>query len=408
MVAEALKNIQFRWLLGSSTAFFLVLHGQMLTRSVLAWRLTGDEMSLAWINLAFALPMVVVAFPGGVLTDRINRLAILKVCQLLLLINELVIFALLLTGDLALWQLILSCIVGGLLFPIVLPTRTAIVFNLVGNRLLGSATALTMTTMNISRVIGPALMGALIAAQSITAAYGLASALFFIAWLCTLPINNSYAPNTVKAIKTSIAKDISEGFRYIHNNKPIMLSILFGVLPMMLTIPMHTILVLFTDTIWHVGEQGLGIAMSVAGLGGTLGALWITKRSQNPKRTNLMFSGALSFGILVICFSFSQSFYVALVLLFFANAGSAVSSTLNHTITQLLADDEQRGRVSSMSMAAIGFAPVIVAPIAWGAKHYGVDVSVAVAAILLTAVTLVFFLRSNVLRELDQHVKDAT
>ena len=55
----------------ASTPFYL-LHGQMLARSVLTWELTQDEVSLAWINLSFAIPMILLAFPGGAL--NINRL----------------------------------------------------------------------------------------------------------------------------------------------------------------------------------------------------------------------------------------------------------------------------------------------------------------------------------------------
>ena len=377
----------------------------MLTRSVLAWQLTADEIAIALINIAFAVPMIVIAFPGGVLGDRLNRLALAKVCQVLLCLNETLIFVLLFMDVLELWHLLASCVFAGLIFPIVLPTRTAIVFNLVGKDVLGSATALSMTILNVSRVIGPALMGWLIAQHGMTATYAVASVLFLAGWLFVLPIANSHTPTHAKTHKTSIVADITEGMRYVRDNKPILISLLFGMLPLTLSIPLHSILVLFTETIWHVGEQGLGLAMSVAGLGGTVGAIWIARRGENTKRTLLMFNGALSFAIFLACFSLSSSFYLALLLLFIAHVGSATAMTLNNTVTQLLTVDSQRGRVSSVMMVATGFAPLTVAPIAWFAKLYGVDITLFVAGLLLASVLAAFYFFSPTLRTLDDAVQ---
>ena len=47
---------QFRWLLGN-VAFF-AMQGQMLTRTLLAWELTGEATSLAYINLVVAVPLI--------------------------------------------------------------------------------------------------------------------------------------------------------------------------------------------------------------------------------------------------------------------------------------------------------------------------------------------------------------
>lgn len=190
----------------------------------------------------------------------------------------------------------------------------------------------------------------------------------------------------------------------MRNNKPVLLSLVFGILPVTIAIPMHSIMLLFTEQIWMVGEKGLGVAMSIAGIGGTIGALWVTFRGENPRRTTVMFHGTISFTILLALFSISPTFSIALVLLFLANIGATIATTLNNTITQLLTDDEQRGRVSSVMMMAVGFAPMAVVPIAWFAKKYGIDVALFSASALLTAVTIALYLFSNTVRQLDETV----
>ncbi len=47
---------QFRWLFLGNATFFLAMNGQMLTRTLLAWDLTGSATSLAYINLVVGDP----------------------------------------------------------------------------------------------------------------------------------------------------------------------------------------------------------------------------------------------------------------------------------------------------------------------------------------------------------------
>jgi len=49
------------------------MQGQMLTRSLLAWELTGEATALAYINLVIAIPLVIASLFGGAITDRVER-----------------------------------------------------------------------------------------------------------------------------------------------------------------------------------------------------------------------------------------------------------------------------------------------------------------------------------------------
>ena len=407
MIKNALDIIHFRWFLLSNAAFYIVLHGQMLTRSVLAWELTSSEMSLAWINLAFAIPMIVLALPGGALNDRLNRLSLLKLSQAILTVNELIIWVLLLNDSLEYWHLILNCIVGGCIFPVVLPARSATIFNIVGGKLLGSATALSMTVLNVTRVLGPAACGVIVAQYGIGAAYGFAVFLSVAAFVTTLPIPKSLSPAFNNEQNKGVVEDTLEGFRYIRQRKPIMLSITFGFLPIMLLIPMQNLMILFTQQVWPVGEDGLGLLLSVAGIGGTLGSFWVARRGENTRRVKIMFAAMLTYLILTIAFSWQNSFYLALMLLFAANCGAAIASTLNNTSIQLLTDDNQRGRVSSITMVIVGLAPLTVVPMAWMAKHWGIDTSVTVTSGLLLIIAIAMYCGSRTMRTMDSHVEIA-
>ncbi|NNL56190.1 MAG: hypothetical protein HKO71_00430, partial [Pseudomonadales bacterium] len=150
----ALDNHEFRWLLASNGAFFLALHGQMLTRSYLAWEMTGREMALAYINMAYAIPMIVCSLIGGTLTDRFERRGLIQIGQAILLASEAAILLLLAMGQLEFWHLLVVGVIGGTVIPVIMPARTAVVFNIMGPLRLGNAMALAMGVVNISRVVG--------------------------------------------------------------------------------------------------------------------------------------------------------------------------------------------------------------------------------------------------------------
>ena len=79
---------QFRWLLISNTLFFLVMQGQFLTRTYLAWELTHEKMAIANVNLAVAIPMLFAAIVGGAISDRVERRRLIIGGQVILLLNE--------------------------------------------------------------------------------------------------------------------------------------------------------------------------------------------------------------------------------------------------------------------------------------------------------------------------------
>ena len=401
---SALQNRQFCWLLASNFLFFLAMHGQMLTRSVLAWNMTGDEMALASINAAYALPMILFALIGGALTDRFERRSLTQYGQWVLTINECTIWLLLLTDQLAFWHLIAAGVIGGIVNPMVMAARTSLVFNTVGAARLGNATALSASIVNVTRVVGPMIMGALVASVSVSAAYLCAVICFALCLFCLFGVDKKPPAPKTQDNSTALLADVKAGLIYVKNSRPILACLVFGFLPASLSIPVQNMLILFTDTVWNVGESGLGMLMAVAGVGGIAGSFWVAKRGENNRRVKPMIVTAVAFTIFQLFFSASPNIYLAIVPFIIANACASACMTLNNTALQLIVDDEQRGRVSSVMMMTYGFTPLGVLPLAWMAKQFGVNWVVSLASFGLCLVILFFYKRSNSLRLLDNTV----
>jgi MFS family permease len=397
-VWELLRVDAYRWLFVSNVAFFFAMNSQALVRGFLAFRLTGNEFALGSVSFAVAVPMLLVSPLGGVLADRVDRRRLIMAAQGLVLISESTVLTLFATGSLQFWHLLASAFVMGCVFPLMMPARQAIVANVIGRERLTDAIALNMTGMNTARVVGPALGGMLILGDDVRLAYATGIATYVAALLCMLKVG---AVQQSSARKAPVWSNLVEGFAYLGRNRLVSLLLLFGLLPMFLTMPFQQLLPAFAEDVWPVGSRGLGILSAVVGLGGVAGSLWVAWRGVGAGRLRVQTVSVLGFGLLLIAFCWTPHFGSALVLVFLANVFASVFGTVNSAAIQTRIPDEVRGRVPSFLMMSFSLPLLGVLPVSYAARELGVQLAVSGAAVLATALALLFVLLSPTLRGMD-------
>jgi len=381
------------------------MQGQMLTRSLLAWELTGEATALAYINLVVAIPLIIASLFGGAITDRVERRGLIIFGQSLIVANELFILALLLMGRLEFWHMLCTAFIAGCAFPFIMPARMAITMKVVGPLRLQRAMAYQAGSMNLNRILGPAAMGVIIAQYDFIAAYLLSITLYLCAITFMFGIEKNYS-NEKNSEKKPLLADIGYGFKYILEHRPVLICLLFGLVPMFLVMPFQNILVVLAEEAWQAEETGIGILMATMGLGGMLGAVWIAQRGDHASRLNLMIGSTFAFGIFLAFFTQTENFYMALLPLLMANVCASASLTVNNAAIQLLVDDSVRGRMSSFMMLSFGLTPIGVFPLAIVADNFGAANAILAATILLMATVIVFYLASKTLRNLDQSINN--
>jgi len=395
----ALESIPFRWLVSSLGTFFLAMQGQLVVRSLLAFELTGSTMALAMINLVIATPMSLGLLFSGAIIDRVERRGLTIISQTVVLINELIVLVLLVMGVLEFWHLLATAFVLGINFPFLMPTRTAMIYSLVGREKLGNAMALQATSLNVARILGPAGMGLLIPLITMEGAYLVSITLYGFSILAMLKLPKSYPENKERK---GFLDDVTYSFKYVANNRAILLCLIFGLFPMLLALPIISFLVVFTESVWGVSETALGVMMGSVGVGGIIGSLLVARLGDTMKRARVMMYAAIVFAIFLSGFSISPYYLLALPLLLASNIFANMSQTLNQTLVQLLADNEVRGRMSSLMMLTVGLTPLGVLPVAYFAEIYGIANTMFVACIMLVLVVIAFFSLSSTLRNLDK------
>lgn len=395
----ALSHREFRWVLLSNAAFFFAMNGQFVVRSILAFQLTNSAFALGLVNLAVSIPMLIISPFGGVIADRVEKKMLVMAGQIALLLNEVLILVLILTGLIAFWHLLVVAFIMGCVFPFSMPARQAAVVNIVGRQDLASAMALNMGAMNTARVVGPVTAGLVVALFGLRWMYLVAVALYLLAFLAMSRI--APQPPAAGARDNSVLGDLAAGVRYVWSDPPVRILLSLSLVPILLAMPFQSLLVVFSEDVWHRGSGGLGLLQAAAGLGGVCGSFIVAWTGQGDRKLRLMMTSLFAFCGSLFLFALSPWFLLALPLVFISDIFANMFNTTNSTAIQMLIPDEVRGRVVSLMMMTFGLTPLGTMPVSAFADAYGAPAAVAAASVITGLVSLAFLLLSGALRRID-------
>ncbi|MFN8508897.1 MAG: MFS transporter [Dehalococcoidia bacterium] len=397
---SSLSHEQFRWLYGSNIAFFFAMNGQFVVRSILAHNLTGNATSLGLVNLMVALPMLIISPFGGVVADRFERRRLIMLGQATLLVNELVILTLLVTGVLEFWHLLVVVFILGCTFPFVMPARQSIVANIVGREGLPNAMALQMGGMNAARVAAPVTAGFIVAFVGLRWMYLIATVLYLVALFAMTRVHKSPPPPREEGV--SPLGELAVGFRYVAKNPPVRALMLLSVVPIMFAMPFQTLLVVFAEDVWKVGEDGFGVLQAFAGIGGILGSVFVAWHGGERHQLRLMVASLFAFAGTLFLFAISPWFLLALPLVLLTDICASIFNTVNSTSVNMIIPDAVRGRVMSLMMMSFGLTPLGTMPVSAAADHWGAPAAVAGSAVAMVIVSAFMLLAFRSLREVER------
>ena len=148
--------------------------------------LTTSPVMVALVQTASTLPMFLLGLPSGALADILDRRRYFAATQLWVSLNALLLAGLSVAGLLTAPLLLLLTFSNGIGLAMRWPVFAAIVPQIVSRSQLPAALALNGIAMNLSRVIGPVLAGALLATYSAAAVFVLNTVLAAVAFVLVL------------------------------------------------------------------------------------------------------------------------------------------------------------------------------------------------------------------------------
>jgi MFS family permease len=262
---------------------------------------------------------------------------------------------------------------------------------MVGKEDLMNAIALNSSMFNGARVVGPAVAGILVARLGEGWCF-FANGVSYIAVIIGLLLMNVHAPARVSS-NTSPLEHIIEGFRFVERTAPIRALMLLLGLVSVTGMPYVVLMPIFADRVLHHGGQGLasligshdlgavrlGVLMGATGVGALLGALTLAARSGVKGLGRLVAVCCAGFGISLMLFAWSHSFWLSVILLLPVGYFVMLQMACSNTLIQVMVPDELRGRAMAVySMMFMGLAPIGALLGGALADHLGAPLTVAI------------------------------
>lgn len=402
-IVSSLKNPTYRLYYYGILCQTIPMGMQLMARALLMYRLTGSPSLLGIVALAHGLPWLLFTFLGGAIADRLQKKYVMVFGQAATTVTTLVIAISLKTGYLdasnegSWWLLILTSAIQGMIMGLIMPSRQAIIPDLVEGDQLMNAIALNTLGINVLGLITPAITGFLIDSLDFSAAYFTMTGLNFLAIVFML-----FLPRTpVRASAgNSHLGDIRNGISYIRGNKHILIVLGFSLTVILLSTPYISLTPIFTDDILKVGATGLGILLSVGGCGAIVGSL-VLASIRNRRRGLLLISSSAVMGLALVGFSFSQNWNMSLAFMALVGFGQAVRMTLSHTLLQYYVEPEYRGRVMSIYSTHFGLNSIGAFGAGMLAAAVGVQWAVGGFAIVVVVISIAALLLLPRLRRLE-------
>ena len=357
VVLRALKHRNFQLFFSGQLISLVGTWMQTVAQSWLVYRITGSSLLLGAVGFASQFPVFLLAPLGGIVADRNSKHRIIIATQTASMLLAFVLAALTLSGRIQVWHVIVLASLLGTVNAFDIPARQAFLVEMVGKEDLLNAIGLNSSMFNAARVVGPAVAGILVSTIGEGWCFfaNAFSYLAVIAGLLLMKLEKRQAPQRA----ASALEDIFEGFRYARSTMPILALLLMLGLVSLVGVPYAVLMPIFADKILHGGARGLGILMSAAGLGALMGALTLAMRKGVKGLGRLVAAAASGFGVSLILFSFSRSFWLSVLLLVPAGYSVMLQTACSNTLIQTLVPDNLRGRMMGLySMMFMGMAPL--------------------------------------------------
>lgn len=299
------------------------LAGTMMAPVALAFavlQVSDTATSLGVVLAARSIPLVVFLLLGGVLADRMPRLLVIQLSNVLAGLSQGVLAALVITGVAELWMLVVLSAVGGTVDAASMPAQEGLIPQLVPRRLLQQANVLQSLARGGLRIVAPTAAAWIVVSAGPGWALAVNAATWFVAAALLLRVR---LPARVRSAEPpSVLADLREGWRVFTGHTWLWVVVAtFFVLNAIhagawFTLgPAHA-----KDTI---GEAAWGYLLSAESVGLLAISLVLLRRSlQRPLVLGML--GCSLLGLPIVAFGLTDNLVVLLLAAFVAGAGIEV------------------------------------------------------------------------------------
>ncbi len=324
---------------------------QQVAQPWLLLSLGASSFLIGLDSFAMSAPVWLLTLVGGVLADRADRRRVITLFQSIQMLCPLLLVVLLLNGAVQPWMVIALSLVVGVTDALSMPSFQSIVPSIVKHEQIATGLALNSTQFNLSRILGPALAGVLMAGVGAVGCFGVSAASyvpFIVIALWILP-PRAATPAAVRVDSGHLFAGVG-----VIARDPYLRGALLTVL---ITGAFCGPLIVFCPVLVKEALQGnvshFSLAVGAFGVGGLLGAIGLLFVDPQRDRRRLIACFAAAFGVIVVLTALNPWFWALPLLLMLAGLSMSVCNTSANSLLQASATPQLRGVTVSVFMLAV-------------------------------------------------------
>ena len=360
--------------------------------------LTHDPLHLGFLGLVEAIPALGMALIAGLVVDRFNPL---RIYQSVILIS---FFSVAIAWHAQVpEQLYLAAALTGFVRSFMSPAMNSLVPKIVSRDQIRKSSAYTSTAFQSAAVIGPGLAGVLLGVHGYSLPYSLAMVVLVISsiTLLTVSYKHVFTPFETSTAKPSKLHELTVGVKFVAKH-PLLLSAMSLDMFAVLFGGVTALLPIFAAEILHVGPKGLGWLRAGPAFGAITMGLFLIKNPIGKKAGPALLAAVSGFGICILVFGFSKTYWISLAALVVSGALDSISMVVRGAIVQLCSPENMRGRIAAVNSIFIGSSNEIGEfESGLTAKLFGTVSSVIFGGCMTIVTVLIVFWKAKELRQLD-------
>ena len=340
---------------------FILVFGWSMQFIIVEWEvynLTKDPLSLGLIGLAEVIPAVSMALFAGHIVDQNEkkRLFVFAISAFLLVaigyyfVTSPYVYDTY-TSNQILIGIYLLVFIGGFIRAFFGPIIFSLVALIVPKKIYPNAATWSSSTWQLAIVVGPAFAGFSIALIGVHASMGFVLASIVLGLLLTVFIKKK--PILNPKIGEPILQSLKAGLSFVYKTKAILVAITLDMVAVLFGGAI-ALLPIYAQDILQVGSEGFGILRAAPAVGSVIMMFASAYMPLTKNAGKKLLLAIFGFGLTIIAFGISSTFWVSVVALFLYGVTDGVSMIIRQTILQLKTPDEVRGRVASVNSIFVG------------------------------------------------------
>lgn len=367
--------------------------GTWMQRTAVVWmvyQITHSAFLIGVTIFAETFPSFLFSVLGGVTADRYDRYKIIKLTQVLSMIQAVLLAMLVITGHMVIWLILTLSVILGIINAFDVPARQALIHDVVAEPAdLPNALSLTTATASLAQLLGPALSGIVLSLFGAAICFLLNAASFFGVLISVIMMK--LPPPKPKKSDKKILAEFAEGFNYLRETPSIGHLILMLAIVSLLVSPYNTLFPVFAKDIFKGDAKIFGYITSFVGVGAVIGTMFLASRKPGAPLKKILFIATIIFGGGLICFS--QTTYLPLALFFavLTGFGAIAQFTVSNIVAQSESLPHMRGRVIGVLLMAIfGTLPLGSLIVGAVSEHIGAPTTALCQGIIAIIIALSF------------------